>query len=301
MKKILAALITLTIATSLSAQAPQWSIDSETSGWNDDTITETYFHTSELQRQWAWELLGTYRFKGDETVLDFGCGDGKISAEISRLVKQGCVTGIDISSSMLRIAKLKFPPYVYPNLQFYRSQSVDFSDFNQTQGTYEVITSFCVFHVIPNASEVLKNLRKQIKERGTLLLTIPAGKNSIFFQAAQEVLQQYNLPLPWKSRQPSTAPSMRTLDGCKSLLNQAGFHVESIEMVDTDNPFYSEKELIMWLVGTTSANWGIPPQLARDFFTDLVSKMMGMDPLMKDEEGRIRFKLSRIHVVAKAN
>ena len=98
----------------LNANVPNWSFDNANSGWNSSSLAEMYFHYSETQRQWAWELLGKHRFKGNEKILDFGCGDGKITAELSHLVVDGNVLGVDLSSEMLRLAQIKFPQFADP-------------------------------------------------------------------------------------------------------------------------------------------------------------------------------------------
>ena len=51
-------------------------------------------------------------------VLDIGCGDGKITADVSRFVKEGEVLGIDPSLAMIEWAKKQFSPHEYPNLRF---------------------------------------------------------------------------------------------------------------------------------------------------------------------------------------
>jgi len=51
-------------------------------------------------------------------VLDIGCGDGKVTAEISRLVLKRTIVGIDNSFSMIALASKRFPPKDCPNLSF---------------------------------------------------------------------------------------------------------------------------------------------------------------------------------------
>jgi len=255
-----------------------------------------YFHNSELQRQWAWELLAKQHFNGQERILDFGCGDGKICAELSRFVPRGGITGFDISSEMIAFAKIKFPQYAYPNLEFKQSSSLTFEDVPGKQ-TYDVVTSFCVFHLVPNSLEILKNLKSHLKPEGKLVLVVPAGKNPAFFEAANQTFEKYQMSAPWKNTPPAN-PSMRTTDGCRTLLTNAGYRVQSIEMVDTDTAFYDKQELIDYTIGTTTANWNIPVAKSRSFFTDLVNRMIELDSEVIDSEGRVHFKLSRIHVVA---
>lgn len=275
--------------------APNWSLSDVKSGWNDDSLVRMYFHNSELQRQWAWELMGKQALKGTEKILDFGCGDGKISAEISRLVHQGSVTGVDISAEMLHFAQLKFPRYAYPNLTFTKTHSLIFDDIPSEQA-YDIISSFCVFHQVAQPLELLKQLKGHLKPEGKLVFVIPAGKNPAFFKAANEMFSKYGLDAPWKN--PSTSLTMRTLEGCETLLKEAGYQIQSLEMIDTDNPFYDKTELVAWMVGNTTANWNIPLSMSRDFFRDLVDRMCELDPEIIDSEGRLHFKLSRIHLVA---
>jgi hypothetical protein len=88
------------------------------------------------------------------------------------------------------------------------------------------------------------------------------------------------------------------LDSCATLLKEAGFLVESLRVVDTDNPFYDVEDFINWLVGTATATWQIPFSMSRPFFSDLVHRMVEIDPAIVDDVGGFRYEMSRIHVVA---
>lgn len=296
----------LVIVTSLSApifgvkaDSPNWSLADTESGWNHTSLVQAYFHNSELQRQWAWELLGKYRFNGSEKVLDFGSGDGKISAEIAHIVPNGFVDGVDLSQEMIRFSRLKFPSEVYSNLRFYRSNSFDLRDY-ATDKKYDLITAFCVFHFVTEYQSLLQNLRSHLNPNGTLLAVIPAGRAPALFKAAEETFEKYNLPCPWNNANQGKngAPTMRTLDGCRRIMEDAGFTISQLEIVDKYTPFVSEQELVQWMVGTTTANWNIPQKIVPAFFQEVVARMRVLDPEMVDEEGRWKFKMSRIHLVA---
>jgi len=77
-----------------------------------------YAANSAVQQTWARELITQLQLRGDEHVLDVGCGDGKVTAEIARAVPRGSVTGVDASPSMIRFARKAFPPGRHPNLEF---------------------------------------------------------------------------------------------------------------------------------------------------------------------------------------
>lgn len=52
--------------------------------------------------------------KGNERVLDIGCGDEKITAEIASYLLNSLVLGVDISLEKINVAKNKFPLSDYP-------------------------------------------------------------------------------------------------------------------------------------------------------------------------------------------
>ena len=60
------------------------------SGTRDWDAT-TYDRISAPQQAWAAEQLSRLQLRGDEVVLDAGCGSGKITAVLAELVPRGRV------------------------------------------------------------------------------------------------------------------------------------------------------------------------------------------------------------------
>jgi SAM-dependent methyltransferase len=58
-----------------------------------------YASHSGAQQQWARELTARLALSGREDILDIGCGDGKVTAELATLVPEGSVTGVDSSKA----------------------------------------------------------------------------------------------------------------------------------------------------------------------------------------------------------
>jgi len=77
-----------------------------------------YAANSAVQQTWARELIAQLHLRGDEQILDVGCGDGKVTAEIAHVVPRGSVTGIDASPQMIEFARRMFPSGKHPNLEF---------------------------------------------------------------------------------------------------------------------------------------------------------------------------------------
>ncbi|MGH2913870.1 MAG: class I SAM-dependent methyltransferase [Solirubrobacteraceae bacterium] len=70
-----------------------------------DWDAATYDRISAPQQAWAAEQLQRLQLKGDEVVLDAGCGSGKVTARISELVPDGRVYGVDAAPSMVAHAR----------------------------------------------------------------------------------------------------------------------------------------------------------------------------------------------------
>src|SRR4029078_12594213 len=77
-----------------------------------------YSRRSSLQEAMAQELLALLDLEGSERILDVGCGDGKITAQIASRASKGSVVGVDPSRDMISFARSHFGPAILPNLRF---------------------------------------------------------------------------------------------------------------------------------------------------------------------------------------
>jgi trans-aconitate 2-methyltransferase len=77
--------------------------------WN----SAVYHRLSGPQVSWGKKVLGRLRLRGDETVLDAGCGTGRLTADLLEALPRGRVIGVDLSQNMLRSARkhlMRFAP-----------------------------------------------------------------------------------------------------------------------------------------------------------------------------------------------
>ncbi len=77
-----------------------------------------YASNSVVQQTWARELIAKLKLRGDERILDVGCGDGKVTAEMARAIPKGQAVGVDASRQMIEFAAKTFPAGKNPNLGF---------------------------------------------------------------------------------------------------------------------------------------------------------------------------------------
>src|SRR5262245_20754188 len=131
-----------------------------------------YSRRSGLQEAMAEEVLALLDLEGSERVLDIGCGDGKITAEIAARVPRGAVVGVDASRDMVAFASSHFDPKVRPNLRFEVADArvLPFrKEFNQ-------IVSFNALHWIPEQDAALRSIRSAMtSDAQALLRLVPKG------------------------------------------------------------------------------------------------------------------------------
>lgn len=66
---------------------------------------DTYDQVSDPQFSWGVEVLERLELRGDEAVLDAGCGSGRVTAELAKRVPDGSVVAVDGSEAMIAKAR----------------------------------------------------------------------------------------------------------------------------------------------------------------------------------------------------
>lgn len=66
---------------------------------------ETYDAVSDPQFEWGLEVLERLELQGDETVLDAGCGSGRVTEKLLERLPRGRVTAVDGSEAMIAKAR----------------------------------------------------------------------------------------------------------------------------------------------------------------------------------------------------
>ena len=123
--------------------------------WN----ANEYLQFSSSQQQWAKESILKANLKENEHVLDVGCGDGRITAEIAKYLIKGSVVGIDNSEHMISLAKKKFSGEEYSNLSF-KIQDVKSLTFNNE---FDVIVSNAALHWVDEHVKILNGMYNAVR------------------------------------------------------------------------------------------------------------------------------------------
>ena len=68
-----------------------------------------YDRVSDVQEDWSRAVLDRLDLRGDETVLDAGCGSGRVTRLLLERLPEGRVIGVDSSRSMIEEAREALP------------------------------------------------------------------------------------------------------------------------------------------------------------------------------------------------
>jgi trans-aconitate methyltransferase len=146
-----------------------------------------YSRQSGLQQAMAEEQLGRLTLEGAERILDVGCGDGKITAEIAARVPRGSVLGVDPSRDMIAFASRHFGPPALANLRF------EVADVRRLpyRDEFDLVVSFNALHWVPEQGVALGSIRAALKPGGRVLLRlVPKGRRTCLEDVIEDVRQR---------------------------------------------------------------------------------------------------------------
>ena len=122
---------------------------------------ETYDAISDPQFAWGLEVLDRLELNGDETVLDAGCGSGRVTAELAKRLPAGHIVAVDGSEAMIAKARERLGEgvtYLLADLfELELDQPVD------------LIFSTAIFHWIPDHDGLFERLRAALRPGGRLV------------------------------------------------------------------------------------------------------------------------------------
>jgi len=109
--------------------------------------------------------------KGDESILDLGCGNGELSRELARGGHRGAYLGVDFSLPLLREAESQPDGF---SARFVQADLTRLSDFEELLviGNWSVVTAFAVLHHIPSMElrlNILRVVHQLLKEDGLFI------------------------------------------------------------------------------------------------------------------------------------
>jgi len=285
-----------------------------------DWDARDYAAHSSAQQEWARELIDKLCLRGDEDVLDIGCGDGRATALIAERLPEGSVLGIDNSASMIALAEEQFPPpalsasmpapsasveqpsaspdgpstarSAYSNLCFRR---MDAARLELPRG-FDVAFSNAALHWVDDHEAMLRGVRACLRPGGRLLFQMGGRGNAAEVRAVVDALVAHPR---WCDpfRGYSSPYHFCGPDEYEAWLPLAGFRMTRVELVDKDMQHADAEAFRGWLRTTWFPYTDrLPVERRGDFLGDLTSAYLAACP--PDAEGVIHVRMVRLEVEA---
>ncbi len=140
-----------------------------------------YRQSASHQTEWGAKLIAELNLRGDERILDLGCGDGIVTAQLAELVPSGKVVGIDSSQNMVAAAQ----SLASRRLSF---RLLDINDLDY-DAEFDLIFSNAALHWVKDHSRLIRNVGRAMKTKGACRFNFAADGNcSNFFGVVRELI-----------------------------------------------------------------------------------------------------------------
>ena len=194
--------------------------------WNADA----YHRVSEPQLRWGLEVLARLPLRGDETVLDAGCGSGRLTAKLLEKLPRGRVIALDVSPSMIEKAKQELAPFSAR----VTVQQADLAKLELVE-VADAVFSNATFHWVSDHDALFAGLARALKPGGRLVAQCGGGENLVKLRERAMQLLRERWPdaaarwhEPWFYSDATRATRQ---------LERAGFKDVRAQLVDAPTPF----------------------------------------------------------------
>jgi SAM-dependent methyltransferase len=123
------------------------------------------------------------------TVLDVGYGPGTISADLSKIVVNGSVTGVDLTSPIVEKTRATFPSDEYPNLTFAVGNATDLSEFEDN--TFDIVHAHQVFVHLAEPVKALREFYRVCKPGGIVACREGNGRRILSLKPDLPAIREY--------------------------------------------------------------------------------------------------------------
>lgn len=159
-----------------------------------DWDATTYDRIADPQARWGSAVLDRLPLRGDERVLDAGCGSGRVTAQLLERLPDGAVVALDASPAMVEEARRRLgadPRLTFVVADLLRPLPVD--------PPVDAILSTATFHWITDHDLLFRNLAAVLRAGGRFVAQCGGGDNiATVLAAAAAVGGGFGLDPAWR-------------------------------------------------------------------------------------------------------
>ena len=235
-----------------------------------------YLRHSSLQEAMAAAALARIDLRGDERVLDVGCGDGRITARIAaQRVPRGRVLGIDASAGMIDFARRQHAAVA--NLDFALADAARLA----FDAQFDAVVSFNALHWLADPAPALRGIRAALVAGGRGWLRLVTRGPATSFEEAAEQLRR---SAPWAAHfEGFRDPYLRlSPDEVAAAAGSAGLRVRACDTRREAWDFGS-RQAFAGFARAGSGAWTVrlPAQLRDAFVEAVLDAWLGSSPTVR--------------------
>jgi trans-aconitate 2-methyltransferase len=231
---------------------------------------EVYDRVSDIQVEWSHEVVERLALAGHETVLDAGCGSGRVTENLVPRLPRGRVIAVDASEAMVEKARERLGPDADVRV-------ADLAELDLGEQV-DAIFSNAVFHWVPDHDRLFARLHATLEPGGRLVAQC-GGKGNV------ASLRRVMIDVAAEDR---FAPhfgefkgiwNFQTAEATEERLRAAGF--EDVDCWLQEKLVRPEEPLPFLRTVSLGPHLGRLPEELRDPFVEAVAEAMG-EPLELD-------------------
>lgn len=247
--------------------------------WNP----EQYAKFQREREQPFIDLLDMVRPAPGMSLVDLGCGTGRLTRLLHAHLHARETLGIDLSPRMIAAANRDPLP---AGLRF-QEGAIDAFD---AHGEYDLVASSSALHWVDHHEKLIPRLTRALKPGGQLVFQVPAMQTHLTHTVAAEIGAEE----PFKSALGGWQLSQTVLepDAYATVLNKCGFNHPHVRLVVYPHLLTGPEEIVEWVKGTllTAYEARMPADLYGDFVRQYQTRLL---PLL-DRERPFFFPFKRI-------
>lgn len=248
-----------------------------------------YASNSSVQQSWARELIAKLKLHGDERILDVGCGDGKITAELARAIPKGSAVGVDASPQMIEFASRAFS---IANLEFHVMDAREI----QFLRKFDLVFSNAALHWVDDHQAFLRGAASVLRPGGRLMVSCGGKGNAhdVFLALLPEMRLKR-----WRQffRKMEAPYFFHSPEEYKKWLPRFGFETRSVKLAPKDATYEGREGFSAWLRTTwLPYTQRVPDDLREEFISRVVDRYLAKH--RADARGLVHVRMVRLEIDA---
>lgn len=248
-----------------------------------------YASNSSVQQTWARELIGKLELRGNERILDVGCGDGKVTAELARAVPSGAIVGVDASPQMIEFAARTFS---IPNLEFHVMDARKIQFIRK----FDLVFSNAALHWVDDHQAFLRGAASVLQAGGRLIVSCGGKGNA--HDVFLALLPQMRLKR-WREffRKMEAPYFFHGPEEYKKWLPRFGLEAHLVKLAPKDAVHQGREGFTGWLRTTwLPYTQRVPEEMREEFISAVVDRYIAKHRV--DANGLVHVRMVRLEIDA---